>query len=388
MVVLVAAGAAAQQPQAQPPAREFTLANETELAIREFYATPSGAPSGTPDRAGDRLGADTIPAGETYRIRLGRTRDCVFDLRVVFLDDSVEERRRVDVCRNARITFGDPALPRLEVEVANASRVVLRELYASVRGPEAWGPDRLGADVLPAGESMTIRLRSRDCTFQIRAVWEDSREEVLEGRDLCASRRLVLDRASVPRPPARPLVMANRHLATVQEVYVTSSAQDDWGPDRLGASVLAAGSEVALEVEGECAADIRIVFPNGGAEERREVDICASPRIVLRPGWVLAERLEEEGAVTPVPGLDAASGGLRLRNAGPLPIVEIYADPPGAPRGQDRLGASVLGLGEVLELLPPRPEACAADLLAVFRDGREVRRAGLDLCTGEEIEIQ
>ena len=32
--------------------------------------------------------------------------------------------------------------------------------------------------------------------------------------------------------------------------------------------------------------------------------------------------------------------------------------------------------------------ACAADLLAIFRDGREFARSGVDLCTGQEVEIR
>lgn len=385
------AGALAQQPQQPAPNREFTVANETDQILREFYA----APAGVPDRAGDRLGSDTVAAGGTYRVRLGRTRDCLFDLRAVFQDDSVEERRRVDVCRAQRVTFGDPSLPWLEVEVANASDRTLRELYASPQGPAAWGADRLGTEVVAPGQSQGIRLRTRECSFQLRAVWEDDAEEVLPARDLCASRRVVLDRATLPQPTARPVTLVNRHLAPVQEAYVSASAEADWGPDRLGTDVLPPGEATTFDVAGACEADIRVVFPGGGAEERREVDICENPRIVIRPGWVVADRLDEEGPVAALPDAAAGAsrrpvpqGAVRLRNAARLPIVEIYADPPGAPRGPDRLGAAILGAGEALELLPPRPDACTADLTAVFRDGREARQAGVNLCSGQEIEIR
>ncbi|OYW10306.1 MAG: hypothetical protein B7Z53_01255 [Rhodospirillales bacterium 12-71-4] len=149
------------------------------------------------------------------------------------------------------------------------------------------------------------------------------------------------------------------------------------------------GAETTLELEIACQADIRIVFPNGGAEERREVDICETPRLAIAPGWVLGATADA-AAPTPEAAPERAPepGALKLRNAGPLPIVEIYAAPPGEPRGADRLGADVLGVDEVLELEAPDAGACAADLVVVFRDGREVSRPGVDLCQGEEIEIQ
>jgi hypothetical protein len=192
------------------------------------------------------------------------------------------------------------------------------------------------------------------------------------------------------------------------------------------------GQEATVVLEAACQADIRIVFPNGGAEERRELDLCTTPRLLLAPGWVLgaeplvaatgvvergatgvvergatgvvergatgvveqgatgvmeqgATGVAEQGATDP----DAAEAPvLKLRNAGTTPIIEIYAAPPGEPRGVDRLGADVLGVGEGLELEAPDGDGCIADLVALFRDGREVTRQGLDLCQGEEIEIR
>ncbi len=179
--------------------------------------------------------------------------------------------------------------------------------------------------------------------------------------------------------------LVNRTLSTVREVYLTPAARDDWGEDRLGATVLEPGEEGEIEMEGGCAADLRIVYPGGAAEERRGLDICAHPRIVLRPGWVLAENLDEDSEP---PAMQAAGGVLRLRNLGPLPIVELYADPPGAPRGEDRLGADILPIGAEMEIEPGDANECEVDLTAVFRDGREVARRGVDLCGEEEIELR
>ena len=364
---------AAPQP---PPNREFTVQNETDLALQNLYVF---APNAT-DRGADRFGADVVAPSANFRVRLGRTRDCVFDVAVVFQDGTEELRRRVDICRNQRLVFGDPSLPTLNVAVTNASTVTLRELYVSARGPEAWGPDRLGAAVIEPAANFSVRLRTRDCVFDIRAVYGDDREEVKARTDLCANRAISFDRSTIPRPPTFPLEMVNRHLAVVQEIYISLSTESDWGADRLGTQLLPMGGTITVAVEGGCEVDVRVVFPNGGAEERREVNICDAPRLVFAPGWVV------EAVIDNTPGMQ--SGGLRLRNLGPLPIVEVFAFASGAARGQDRLGADTLPLDGTLEITAPSPEACAADLVVVFRDGREVSRAGVDLCTGQEIEIR
>jgi hypothetical protein len=376
LVLLLLAPPARAQPG--PPA-EVTVQNETDLTLAYLYVDPAGTPRGP-----DRLGQDTVAPATTYRARLGRQSGCSFDVTAIWQGGTEEVRRAVDLCATPRLVFGDPAMPTLDVAVGNNSDRVLRELYASATGPAAWGPDRLGAEVIAANGAFRLRIRTRECTFDIRAVYDDDREEVKPRVDLCAARGVVFDRSGVARPESRSLVLANQHLATVEQVFVSSSSDADWGPDRLGAGLLPAGEERTLEIEAECRVDIRILFPGGGIEERRALDICATPRLVLSPGWVATAITAEPASPDPAEG----PGVLSLRNAGPLPIVEIYAFPPGEPRGVDRLGTDILPVGEVLDLDAPDGDACVADLVAVFRDGREVTRSGLDLCKAEEIEIR
>ena len=69
-------------------------------------------------------------------------------------------------------------------------------------------------------------------------------------------------------------------------------------------------------------------------------------------------------------------------------VAELYADAPGAPRGPDRLGRTVLGVGETVDFAPPEGIPCRADLTAVFRDGREVTLPAIDLCAGVEVVVQ
>jgi hypothetical protein len=502
---------AAPTAPARPAEREAVVANELGLTIRELYA----APATQPDPGPDRLGADTLPPGGTVRLRLGRNQPCGWNLRAVLADDTVQERRNIDLCRTTRVTFGDPSLPLREVTVLNDGDMTVRELFvsapssASGSAPRsapgsapgstpgsapgsasgaARGPDRLGAEVIAPGRTFRLRLgRTRDCTFDVVAVLEDGSELVRRNLDLCRTPRLALadpavpwrdatvlnragrpiaalnavpagrappgpaptgdatpeawgperlpealaatgladgarvrfrlrlptcaadlrvtyadgrreekrgvdvcrdavtfDGSGIPRPVQRPLTLVNRHGAVLEEIYVSSSTDGEWGPERLPGG-LARGARETLSLPVECAVDLRVVFPNGAAEERREVDICRVATVVVRAGWTLAARLDE-GEVDR--GEGPTPGAVRLRNAARVPIVELYLDPPGAAaRGADRLGATVLGLNETLDLAPSEPGACAVRLTAVFRDGREVVREPFDLCSGTEIAL-
>ncbi|MBL6456388.1 hypothetical protein JMJ55_13725 [Belnapia sp. T6] len=361
------------------PRREVELVNQSDLSLREFYLAPPGRRG---DWGEDRLGSTTVAAGENHRLRLRGTTACLFDLRAVFEDDSEEVRERQDLCRAPRLAFGDPSLPLREAVLTNRGRRTLREFYARPVGREAWGADRLGASVVEPRGEFRLRLRSRDCGFDLRAVFEDDREEVQRNLDLCTTRTLAFGAPVVNEGGARRVTLINGFSRTVQQAYLSPAESGDWGDDALGEAVLAPGARKEVSLEGGCHADLRIVFETEAAEERRDIDICAVTSISLRPGWTLEE------LVAPAPTQAGPQpGSIRLRNAAALPVVELYADAPGAARGADRLGATVLGAGESMDFAPPEGQ-CQADLTAVFRDGRELRLPEADLCAGREVVLQ
>lgn len=401
------------------PRREVDVVNESDLELRELYLFPPGA--GDPGR--DRLGTSTVPAGETFKLRLrgDAMRECVWDVRGVFADETEEKRSRVDICRTPRIAFGDPDLPVRETPVLNRARRTLRELYAAPAAPEgplpadhAWGPDRLGSAVVSPRESFRLRVRARGCAFDLRGVYDDDTSEVQRNVDLCVVQGVVLGERATADAQPRKVTLLNRHARTIQQAYLSPTESRDWGDDVLGNGVLAPGGTVEAQAISGCRADLRIVFDSGAAEERREVDICAQPVVTLRPGWTVGDLGAPEAAtpppaVTPAPpatlraaapptappaGAPGPAGRqVRLRNAAAVPVVELYLAPPGsAARGPDRLGNAVIAAGETLAIAPPAelPAAapCRADVFAVFRDGREVPLPGRDLCTGEELVLQ
>lgn len=365
------------------PLREATIRNETDTILLQVFAAPPGAPG----RGPDRLGENVIEPSREFRIRLGRTRECVFDVTATFEDGLEVVRNAANLCRDPRVVFGDPGAPRREARIRNTADRTIREFYASTSAPLAWGADRLGNTVLQPGTGFTLRLRGQACLWDLRAVFDDDAEEVKQGVDLCATREVAFDGSGAPRPPERRVTLVNRHGATIQEVYLSGTSEEDWGPDRLGEEVLPRGQrrEVAARLR-DCEGDLRIVFEERrAAEERTGINLCETASIVLRPGWTLADRLDEgeEPADTgPRPG------SVRLRNAAEVPVAELYADPPGSPRGIDRLGRTVLGVQETLDFAPPEGTPCLVDLVAVFRDGREMVLAGTDICAGVELELR
>ncbi|WP_137180270.1 hypothetical protein [Roseomonas sp. AR75] len=67
----------------------------------------------------------------------------------------------------------------------------------------------------------------------------------------------------------------NRSGVTINEVYVSSANDNAWGPDRLGQDVLQPGQTLIIRLpQGQCINDLRVVFANGQAHERRRVDTC------------------------------------------------------------------------------------------------------------------
>lgn len=93
---------------------------------------------------------------------------------------------------------------------------------------------------------------------------------------------LVQGKDAPPQPPQQQVSddpsfrLTNRGSITIQEVYVSSVRTDDWGEDRLGADVLEPGQSIIIRLpRGDCLNDIRIVFDDDSAQERRRVDTCA-----------------------------------------------------------------------------------------------------------------
>ena len=130
--------------------------------------------------------------------------------------------------------------------------------------------------------NVPIRLPADgNCTYDIRVVYENGQSEEQRRVNTCA-----VDNVTFPAARARPgrsqtaaddpsFRLVNRGRAEVNELYVSLPDQEDWGDDRLGDHTVPPGGRKVIELPpGSCIYDLRIVYANGEASEKRRVNLC------------------------------------------------------------------------------------------------------------------
>jgi hypothetical protein len=274
-----------------------------------------------------------------------------------------------------------------EIVVVNRSTRPISQLYVSPATADGWGDDRLGDERIAPGGSFRVRLgHSRECSFDIQVIYENAGREENRGVDVCHTRQVSFD-GSMALAPAdafgadREVTLTNRNLRAIQLVFVSAANSDQWGDDLLGGAAIRPGEARGITWRGACTADLRAVFDNGAAEERRLMNLCASPVLAIRPGWTTED--------APAPAEDS----LVLANQSGSPITEFYIFPSDAPadaedRGHDLLGNSVLANGGQARLPFRRDGTCRFDARAAHGGDRPAQNlSGIDLCAGAEVRV-
>jgi len=84
------------------------------------------------------------------------------------------------------------------------------------------------------------------------------------------------------KPSGRAMIV-NRSLDPIVEIYISSVRDNSWGNDLLGNDVLQSGFKMPLSpsIPGECIYDIRVVYPRGVDEERRQINLCGESEIIF-----------------------------------------------------------------------------------------------------------
>lgn len=193
----------------------------------------------------------------------------------------------------AEAQTGDPSF-----NLVNRSGRVIYEAYASPATDNSWGADRLGQNVVPAGRNFVVRLPMGECIYDVRVVYDRQGGPAEERRNinLCNIRDLVFEgRAAGPGgqqqvqpgapqgPQGNPSFnLVNQGQRTVMQVFASLTTDNNWGPDRLGQETVAPGAIFALRLpEGDCMYDVRFVYDNGQADERRNVNLCEVINVTL-----------------------------------------------------------------------------------------------------------
>lgn len=185
------------------------------------------------------------------------------------------------------------------LSVTNRSRFNIQELYASPQSAEAWGQDLLGDAMLVHGGTQRLKLgRIRDCSFDLLAIYDDSSQEEMRGVNVCRRREVSFTGALATRPtpppwPARRVTATNASPLPMQQLFISAPDAAQWGDDRLTQSAMSVGEDRKIDFNGPCRADVRVVFTNRAAEERRNLDLCANPVLRVAPGWTTQDRADD-----------------------------------------------------------------------------------------------
>ena len=286
-----------------------------------------------------------------------------------------------------RPTRGVPGARSLVV--INASQRPVYQLRISPTDTEQWGNDRLGNAVITPGGSFRVALgRTAECVFDVQVTYDDVSSEERSQVDVCRVRSVTFDGSTAALPPdpfaaLRTVSFANQTGRTIQQVFISSASADQWGDNLAPPSGIPPGTIGSVTYHGGCVADLRLIYDNRAAEERRDVNICATPAMLIHPGWLTAATIE-------APPASMATGQVTLRNRTGRTVTELYLTPESAqaPPTRDLLGNAVLPSGGQVTVPFARGAACrfvARILYSGDRGEREQR--GIDLCHGLTVTL-
>lgn len=194
-----------------------------------------------------------------------------------------------------------PAEAQNRFYLVNGSGQVIQEAYVSPSRISEWGPDILGTGVLPAGNQVWVTPNFTDCVLDVRVRYANGTDDTRMQVNACNISRVVFGgggggavapgaaigggpaygRASTGNPS---FTIVNGTGTTIREIYSSLSTQTDWGSDRLGANTLPPGGRlfIPLPAGGGCNSDIRVIYMNGAASERRNVETCSVQQLTWR----------------------------------------------------------------------------------------------------------
>lgn len=280
--------------------------------------------------------------------------------------------------------------PDRELTIVNRSTRAINEIYVSTSGEDHWGEDRLGDEMLGPARSSHLRIgRSRECDFDVLVVYEDASREEAHHVNLCRQHQIGFDGsgATMPAPAlaaVHDVTIANRSGRPIQQILLSPTAAGDWGDDRLTNRSLSVGDATTLHYHGDCVGDLRVVFDNRSAEERRNIDLCTSRRILIQPGWTTADSIPTEAQ----PGVEPVQ--LMVTNHSGHTVAALYLYPEGsADRGPELLGSGGLDNGAQVAIALQRPAgACAYAAHLVFGGKMpDENLTGLDLCRAPQVVL-
>lgn len=173
--------------------------------------------------------------------------------------------------------------PNPSFNVVNRASSVVRQVYATPAGMTTWGRDRIADHPIAPGQTGPVRLPADgNCVYDIRIVYADGQSDERRNLNTCnvdnvifpapAGHGAAAGRQAADDPSFR---LVNRGRNAVNELYASAEGEDDWGEDRLGEDTVAPGAARVVHLpNGQCLYDVRIVYANGEATEKRHLNLC------------------------------------------------------------------------------------------------------------------
>lgn len=176
--------------------------------------------------------------------------------------------------------------PNPSFNVVNRTSSVINHVFATPAGVTAWGRDRIGGRPIAPGQTGPIRLPADgNCVYDIRVVYANGQSDERRGLNTCNVDNVIFPASGGrnPTPTGRQQAaddpsfrLVNRGRSAINELYASADGEDNWGEDRLGEDIVAPGAARVVHLpNGQCLYDVRIVYANGEATEKRRLNLCS-----------------------------------------------------------------------------------------------------------------
>ena len=173
--------------------------------------------------------------------------------------------------------------------LVNRATQPIRELFVTTAGNANWGQNRLdgknnGAVSIAPGANYAVRRRvDTNCIFDIRVVYADGKPEERKGVNTCAIEDVAfgaapsnLPVAATGKPADDPTFrLFNRSARNITEFRAAPAGGAEAGENRLAAPLPPdKGQLIGFKRDGHCIFDLRVVFADGKAMEKKRANLC------------------------------------------------------------------------------------------------------------------
>ncbi len=191
--------------------------------------------------------------------------------------------------------------------------------------------------------------------------------------------------AAAPNPSFN---LVNRSAQPIRELYVSPSGHSNFGQNRLPNGPIAPGARFAVRLlaDGNCVFDIRAVYADGTHEDRRTLNTCTADDVTVGA----ADNVTAGSTASAAPWAAAKAPddpSFSLTNRGTQAVLELYATPPGKPRGENLLADSPLPPKSIRTITLDRALGCRFDLRVVLADKSAKVRRATDLCRITDLPV-